>query len=66
MNQSNVQNGRISKAEQSRRSRIALEFGGSFTYARLPEGPRSWFEIENRGEPFDRQFAENVRRALGK
>ena len=60
----NVKNGKLSASQIDRMERIAADCGGEFVYANLPEGPRSWFQTENLGEPFDRSFAERVQRKL--
>jgi hypothetical protein len=43
--------------------RIARKHAGAragFVTANMPEGPRFWFVIPNRGEPFDRDTAAAI------
>ena len=60
----NVENGRLSKSQIRSREAIAAACGGEFVFANLPEGPRSWFQAENAGEPFNRKFAAAIRKAM--
>lgn len=55
-----VRYGSLTQREIARRRRIAGRHGGSFIYATMPEGPRSWFETQNMGEPFDSRYARAV------
>ncbi len=47
------ENGKMTRREQRERESAAKKHDAEFTYARMPEGPRSWFSCQNLGHPFD-------------
>lgn len=57
--------GHMSKAEASRRNRLARQHGAAFVTVRLPDGgQRWWFEAPNKGEPFNSALRRVVEAAL--
>lgn len=53
---------KITKREAQRRDRIARKHGGSFVGPLTIPGNvgRSWFTIENKGEPFNSRTAKEI------